>query len=169
MRTPQEVRKMNLRPTVLCCPVHNKKVLLFLKKEFKMWMWPQGGVDSAEDPAVAVFRELEEEIGSDFVSKCSPDVVFIKEDEIDFRPKVLDVAKFVTESKENVNVKGKYYYVYLIQCLDPEFKLEKKEFDDYFWLEYSSAKALLNKIYQVNKRKQLLDILENLKAQNFIE
>jgi putative (di)nucleoside polyphosphate hydrolase len=28
------------------------------------WQLPQGGIDAAEDPAVAVFRELEEEIGT---------------------------------------------------------------------------------------------------------
>lgn len=28
------------------------------------WQLPQGGMDSGEDPAVAVFRELEEEIGT---------------------------------------------------------------------------------------------------------
>lgn len=28
------------------------------------WQLPQGGVDAGEDPAVAVFRELEEEIGT---------------------------------------------------------------------------------------------------------
>jgi putative (di)nucleoside polyphosphate hydrolase len=28
------------------------------------WQLPQGGIDAGEDPAVAVFRELEEEIGT---------------------------------------------------------------------------------------------------------
>lgn len=28
------------------------------------WQLPQGGIDRAEDPAVAVFRELEEEVGT---------------------------------------------------------------------------------------------------------
>ncbi len=28
------------------------------------WQLPQGGMDKGEDPAVAVFRELEEEIGT---------------------------------------------------------------------------------------------------------
>lgn len=28
------------------------------------WQLPQGGIDTGEDPAVAVFRELEEEIGT---------------------------------------------------------------------------------------------------------
>jgi putative (di)nucleoside polyphosphate hydrolase len=28
------------------------------------WQLPQGGIDGSEDPAVAVFRELEEEIGT---------------------------------------------------------------------------------------------------------
>ncbi|WP_431267534.1 RNA pyrophosphohydrolase [Dankookia sp. P2] len=28
------------------------------------WQLPQGGIDGAEDPAVAIFRELEEEIGT---------------------------------------------------------------------------------------------------------
>ncbi|GAB0117278.1 RNA pyrophosphohydrolase [Acidisoma sp. 7E03] len=29
------------------------------------WQLPQGGIDEAEDPAVAIFRELREEIGTD--------------------------------------------------------------------------------------------------------
>jgi putative (di)nucleoside polyphosphate hydrolase len=29
------------------------------------WQMPQGGIDAGEDPAVAVFRELREEIGTD--------------------------------------------------------------------------------------------------------
>lgn len=29
------------------------------------WQLPQGGIDEAEDPAVAIFRELKEEIGTD--------------------------------------------------------------------------------------------------------
>ncbi|WP_149540278.1 RNA pyrophosphohydrolase [Siccirubricoccus phaeus] len=29
------------------------------------WQLPQGGIDAAEDPALAVFRELKEEIGTD--------------------------------------------------------------------------------------------------------
>ncbi|MDH5187632.1 MAG: RNA pyrophosphohydrolase [Rhodospirillaceae bacterium] len=31
------------------------------------WQMPQGGIDDGEDPAVAIFREVEEEIGT---SKC---------------------------------------------------------------------------------------------------
>ncbi|MBI2414325.1 NUDIX domain-containing protein [candidate division WWE3 bacterium] len=160
---------MNLRPTIICCPVYDKKILLFFKKDYKMWMLPQGGIDSSESPAQAIFRELTEEVGADFVSKCSPEVIFLKEDEIDFKPRVLDVAKFVTESVENKNIKGKYYYVYLVNCLNPDFLFEKKEFDEYFWLEYKGAKGLVDKIYQVNKRKQLLEVLDILKAQNYIE
>ncbi len=31
----------------------------------RVWQMPQGGIDGDEDPAVAVFRELQEEIGTD--------------------------------------------------------------------------------------------------------
>jgi putative (di)nucleoside polyphosphate hydrolase len=64
--------KLPYRPNVGAV-LFNREGLVFVARRADMpnaegpaggWQLPQGGIDEGEDPAVAVFRELEEEIGT---------------------------------------------------------------------------------------------------------
>lgn len=64
----QNPNPKDYRPNVGICLI-NKSGLVFAAQRIDTpgtyWQMPQGGIDEGEDPLIAAFRELKEEIGTD--------------------------------------------------------------------------------------------------------
>jgi 8-oxo-dGTP pyrophosphatase MutT (NUDIX family) len=168
MDSPQVNTIHNLRPTVVCCCVADKKLLMFLKKDYKMWLLPQGGVKEDETYEQTLVRELGEEVGTDFLNNIVGEPKYFFEGSLEFSPKRDDKEKFTEESPSNVDIKGKYYYFYVIPCKSSTIEFTPAKFDEAFWADYAAAQGLMNLMYQVKKKELLLQALEKLKDGGFI-
>jgi 8-oxo-dGTP pyrophosphatase MutT (NUDIX family) len=161
-------RKEGFRPGVVCFLIHKKTLLLLFKKDYKLWLVPQGGIEPGEDFEQAIRREVEEELGKKFLSKIEKGFVYLGDAEITLNTKFYGEREMETEEGEKVNMKGKKYFFYAVAVKDDVFDIKDTDFDEYFWLEYEQAKVMLGKSYQLKKREINLAMLEKLKEIDLI-
>ena len=121
--------KKNLyRPNVAMIIVSNnypEKKEIFLAQRNDMsgvWQFPQGGIDEGEEVQEALFRELEEEIGTKKVKIVAQYPEWIS---YDFPPKI---AKSM---KPWVGQKQRYFLVKLKKSAKINIQTKHPEFDDY--------------------------------------
>lgn len=162
------VRKLGLRPEVVCFFVNGGSLLLFHKSEYNLWMTPQGGIDCKESVEDAIVREVSEEVGAEFIKNFTGNPVFIGEGDVEFSEVLYGDRDLITDSGEKVLMKGKKYFYFAINVKNRELIIKNVEFDDYFWLDYIAVKFLFSKNKQANKRKLNLDMLEILKERKLI-
>jgi putative (di)nucleoside polyphosphate hydrolase len=162
------VRKNGLRPTVVCCALNDNKVLFLFKREYNIWLMPQGGVLLAETLEEALFRELTEELGSLFVQNCAQEVSFVGEDSAEFFPKDVPQEDIDAKIGKGAEMKGKHYYFLAVSQTETSIDLGATQFDDYFWLDYTGATRLVGLMRQRKKKAVLLKILDLLRDQGLI-
>jgi len=103
------------------------------------WQFPQGGIDSGETPKEALFRELEEEIGTNNIEIITEYPKWIK---YDFPPHA--VAKMYPFSGQ----KQKYFLVRLKDEKDINLDTKIPEFIQY---KFVDAKDLFNYVSSFKK------------------
>ena len=163
-------RKEGFRPSVIACLIHNKRVLLVFKEEYKLWQLPQGGIANKEDPDKALERELVEELGSEFTKVVDfSSVKYIGEDKMEFKPGKHNIDPMVDDSGTSIPMLGKLYYFATVDCGSDELDISKTQFDQHFWMSHQEANFLAEKIYQKGKRRITMKILENLLNLGIIE
>lgn len=162
-----EKRKHGLRPQVVGCFVHDRKVFLFYDKKHHLWQFPQGGIDNLEEIEDALEREMTEELGSRFVSQ-KKDAQLLVEDRINFPEKYWGSRSLRDDEGGKLLMKGKHYYAFAVETGAESVILEETEFDDYLLASYDQAEALLVKVYQREKRRISVRFLEALAAQKLI-
>ena len=164
-----EVRKTGFRPSVMCCCIHEKKVLMLYKKEYSLWMFPQGGVDNGEEIIGAVFREIQEELGEKFKKNCIQDEILVYgDDQIEFLPEKQIADGLQTDDGISMTMIGKKFYFCAVASVSEELDIKDTEFDDYYWLEYQPAMFLAKKIHQPGKRRVTMKALNLLKEMDVI-
>ena len=114
----------------------NQKGLVFMAKRNrndrdivtdKCWQMPQGGIDSGETPRDAVYREMQEEIGTVNVTMLAESQNWYN---YDFPQEVL--------KKNNMKFKGQtqkwFLFLYLGTDADFDFTTsDEQEFNDFAW------------------------------------
>ena len=98
-----------------------------------VWQFPQGGIDAGEEVREALFRELEEEIGTDSVEVIHeyPDWI-----SYDFPPRI---AKSM---KPYIGQKQRYFLVKLNADAKINLETEHPEFSDYKFVEVDEVLKL---------------------------
>lgn len=162
-----QIREKGLRPQVVGCFLYQKKILMVYKKKYKLWQIPQGGVDNQENLEQALIREMKEELSKIFV-EASVITNIIGEDKIEFLPKKFGTKELKNDQGKNILMKGKKYFFITLAVNNPDLELQKTEFDDYRWLNYSQAKKIADKIYQPGKKRITLKILKLLKESQLL-
>ena len=166
-----KIRKEGFRPEAVGCIISGNKKLLFLYKgEYKLWQLPQGGIENKEGVGQALVRELTEELGEEFISRCAlPKDFVVSFEQISFPPAVCASQELDTDEGEKVPMKGKAYFFCLLNLEGEErLNIEKTEFDDHIWTSYDQAKFLAGQIYQKGKKRITLAVLEVLKKRGLI-
>lgn len=162
-------RKTGYRPEAVGCLVNNGKVLFVYKKEHNLWQLPQGGVDPGETLKEALTREMEEELGSDFITNTKKPFTLIGENKITFPPQTQGSRKLQTKSGKPSYMKGKKYYFFAVPTKTRDLNLAKTEFDKAVWMNYKAAKSITKKyIYQKGKKRITLYALQNLREKKFL-
>lgn len=156
-------RKEGFRPGVVACVVHDKNILMLFKKEYKLWMFPQGRVENKQEPSEALKKVVEEELGKDFASKIDyKKTQFVMEDKIEFKPGKHKMDELKTDDGSEVNMIGKVYFFAVLKSEDKELDIEKTVFDEHFWMSYREADFLAQKIYQQGKKRVTTKVLKAL-------
>lgn len=160
-------RKEGLRPEVVGCFLHEKKVFMFYDKKHELWQFPQGGIENLETVRKTIEREMYEELGETFCKNVT-EIEFMAEDRISFPKEQLGSRALQTDKGEKIIMKGKYYYAFAIHTNAVSLILEESEFDDFFLASFNQAEALAQKIYQPNKKRITLHFIDILMARSLI-
>jgi putative (di)nucleoside polyphosphate hydrolase len=127
------------RPNVAMIIVSNnypdkKEIFLAHRNDLAdVWQFPQGGIDEGEEVHEALFRELEEEIGTDEVDVIAEFPEWIT---YDFPPKI---AK---NMKPFIGQKQKYFLVKLKRSAEINIQTQHPEFSDYKFVGVEEVLAL---------------------------
>ncbi|WP_043342719.1 RNA pyrophosphohydrolase [Belnapia moabensis] len=101
------------------------------------WQLPQGGMDAGEDPAVAVFREMEEEIGT-----CNAKIIAEHPDWLSY-----DLPPHLLGKALGGKYRGQRQKWFALRFLgeDPEIRLDldpHPEFDAWRWVRLAELPSL---------------------------
>lgn len=100
-----------------------KEVFLAQRNDLvDIWQFPQGGIDEGEDALEALFRELEEEIGTNMVEVIAEYPEWIS---YDFPPRIAETMK------PFIGQKQRYFLVKLHEEAQIDIETQHPEFRDY--------------------------------------
>ncbi len=113
---------------------HKKEIFLAQRNDLiDVWQFPQGGIDEGEEVIEAMFRELQEEIGTDKVDIVAEFPHWIS---YDFPPRIAQSMKpFVGQTQ-------RYFLVKLHDDAVIDIKTEHPEFRDYKFVPIEEALSL---------------------------
>lgn len=164
-----QIRALGYRPQVIGVIYHCKKILFLYHQEYNLWMFAQGGIDNGETIESGFWREMSEELGEDFTNKLDKDLKLVIKDKSEFPSQTQGSRKLTTDSDEEIDMKGKFYFVVASASNTEEIDISKTEFDDYKWASYAEAQEILATIYQTGKKRILSSIVEKIKELGLIE
>ncbi len=112
---------------------HKKEIFLAQRNDLTdVWQFPQGGIDKGEEIMEALFRELEEEIGTNEVEVIAEFPEWIS---YDFPPKIAQ------NMKPFIGQKQRYFLVKLQESASIDIQTQEPEFSDY---KFVSIDEVLN-------------------------
>ncbi len=134
----------------------SKKIFIAERNDMKgIWQFPQGGIDAGEKPKAAMYRELEEEIGTNRVKYIAKYPRWIS---YDF-PK-----KIATRMSPYAGQRQRYYLVRLKKSAVIDLKTKHPEFNHYKFVK-------LKKLFEhVNHFKAPIykEVLGYFKAEGYL-
>ena len=120
------------RPNVAAIIVSNnypekKEIFIAQRNDLDdIWQFPQGGIDEGEEVQEALFRELEEEIGTNKVKVVAEYPEWLS---YDFPPKIAD------KMQPWIGQKQKYFLVKLKKDAKIDINTKHPEFNDYQFVD----------------------------------
>lgn len=126
----EKIYRQNVAVIVLSADYPQKKDVFIAERSdlTDIWQFPQGGIDEGESPEEALFRELEEEIGTRDVKILGEYPEWIS---YDFPS---HIAK---KMKPYAGQTQRYYLVQLNKSAEINIETELPEFSDYKFVDYS--------------------------------
>ncbi|MBN2782913.1 MAG: RNA pyrophosphohydrolase [Campylobacterales bacterium] len=153
----KDLYRPNVAAIILCDEYPQKKEIFIAQRNdlHDVWQFPQGGIDEGEEVHEALFRELEEEIGTNKVEIISEYPEWLS---YDFPPKIAQ------SMKPWIGQKQKYFLVRLqkdavidINTKHPEFSDYKfVDVDDVLGMSASFKQDVYEKVIQHFKKEEFL-------------
>lgn len=153
----KDLYRPNVAAIILCDEYPHKKEIFIAQRNdlHDVWQFPQGGIDEGEEVHEALFRELEEEIGTNKVEIISEYPEWLS---YDFPPKIAQ------NMKPWIGQKQKYFLVKLqkdavidINTKHPEFSDYKfVDVDDVLEMSASFKQEVYEKVIQHFKKEEFL-------------
>ncbi len=163
------IRKTSFRPQIAVCLIHDKKVFMFFDEKYKLWQFPQGGIDNGESIISSIKRELEEELGNNISKNLSTEpILLLFEDKISFPERLWGSRELKLDDGMKMMMKGKYFFYIALETNLNSFDLEDSEFDGQKLLDSKEADIVIDQIYQFNKQRISRKAIAVLKEQGLI-
>ncbi|MBN2695797.1 NUDIX domain-containing protein [bacterium] len=148
------------RPVVVAIIINKNGEFLLVQsaKGNNPWLFPQGGIESNEDPAEALFREVEEETG------IKSSELTILQDNVYYQE--LDAPPDRKNKRGFENGKA-YFYIYCTYRGDGSLTLQEEEIISYKWVNKDDLIILLTQ-GRSTKMKMTLKALSYVKDLDWI-
>ncbi len=164
-----DIRKKQLRPQIVACILHQRKLLFVYQPKFQLWQLPQGGIDNQENIRQTVRREMTEELGKDFAKNLQIDrMKIIGADKIIFPQQTQGTRPLQTDSGRKIFMLGKKYFFIVIPSATGHLP-QPREFAGYHWADYRQALKIANSTKQKGKQRLLKQIIKKLKDNNLLD
>ncbi len=131
-------------------------------KKYRLWQFPQGGIEPHTTISQAFKDEMIEELGSDFYHQTDKKLIYFLTADIEFPLHQQSQKILTTDAGQEVPMLGKHYFFFASQANNPDLNIKEIEFDDYRWLTYDEARELANKINQAGKKRTTLAAVDGL-------
>ncbi len=165
-----EIRKEGFRPGVVACIIHQKKVLMLYKKEYRIWMFPQGGIENKEVPLASLRRNLADDLGEEFMQYIDfSKVLIVDKDRMEFKPGSHEVEELFDDAGNKLQLIGKEYLFCVLNADSNKLKIENTKYDEVFWMSFREAYFVADRMYQKGKRRITLKVLNALENFGLIE
>ncbi len=158
-----KIRREGYRPGVVVCLINQEKLLMAYSVEHGLWQIPQGGIMGGESLMTALVRTVEEELGEEVASGVNLSLEIVGVDRVEFPPNKTEGKSIMTETGEELSMKGKHYFLAKSECLVTEFDMSKCVYGVVRWVGYKEALELASQIYQRGKRRMTETAIERLK------
>ncbi len=162
------IRKSSFRPQIAVCLIYQKKVFMFFDDKYKLWQFPQGGIDNGDTIISAAKRELEEELGNDISNHIIGEPELLFEDKISFPEKLWGSRELKLDDGMKMFMKGKHFFYVALETDLPKLEMKKAEFSEYLLMNAKEADKLIDQIYQFNKQRISRKAIEFLKEKDLI-
>ncbi len=151
----------NYRPNVAAIIVSSaypkeKKVFVAERNDISgMWQFPQGGIDAGETPTQALFRELEEEIGTDQIEVISEHPEWIS----------YDFPKHVAKKMQPFHGQTQRYF--LVRLKDESLVNLETEHPEFIDHKYVDVEQVLDMVARF-KRPVYAQVMEYFKKEGLL-
>jgi putative (di)nucleoside polyphosphate hydrolase len=153
----KDMYRPNVAAIIMSSDYPSKKEIFIAQRNdlHDIWQFPQGGIDKGEEVKEALFRELEEEIGTDKVEIIAEYPEWIS---YDFPPKIAE------NMKPWIGQKQRYFLVKLNQDAKIDIETEHPEFCDYKFVGVDDVLGLSASF----KQKVYEKVITHFKKEEFL-
>lgn len=174
-----KVKNEGYRPCAMAALIYNKKIALFNTKKYPGYYLLQGGIEPFEMPIEAIEREVVEELGYSFYSKCKfpPNLSkYLFEDNMESK-NIKD--RILLSSGESMKARGKHYFVYALDIssggdiptispADYSFVGTSVEYQQCKWCGADDARRLLSTNTNLVKRAMSLRAVDEIVKEHLL-
>ena len=147
----KKLRESNIRPEVMMCYYYNQTCLIALDKRWKIWTFPQGGIDEGETAKQALERETKEELGKTFFKHIAQPQKY----ELIGNGNILAIPNPDHKDPDKRTIIGKHFFIYAVAMNSPCNVIDSEELIGFRWETYHELLKYITNV-KSNQKKEIV-------------
>ena len=164
LTTLKKLRHNNIRPEVMMCYYYNKSCLIALDKRWKVWTFPQGGINEGENARQALERETKEELGTTFFEHIAQPQKY----ELIGNGNISAIPNPDHKDIDKRNLIGKHFFIYAVAMETPCNVIRSEELTGFRWETYHEMLKYIERVESLQKKKMMMKVLEIMRNKGYI-